>query len=122
MEMQLNNKLLAAVASAIVASVMASPAFSQQRHEVDLKALDAGKVLLTDAIKSAEQETGGKVASAEFGSRDDRAIYELDVAMMDGTTLSVEVDPQTGQLVKNSADTDQGEAEAEGPDDHEQED
>jgi uncharacterized membrane protein YkoI len=54
--------------------------------------------------------------SASFGSQDGTSVYEVNVAMNDGTFTSLEIDAQTGKVVQNRADVEQGEMEQDGTD------
>jgi len=60
--------------------------------------LEGAQTSLTEAIHSAESQTGGKVIDAETEGSGNKVHYELKVAMADGKTNEIKVDGATGQI------------------------
>ncbi|WP_145953459.1 PepSY domain-containing protein [Oceaniglobus indicus] len=54
---------------------------------------------IMDAITAAENQTGGKAMSADFDTDDTASgVYEVEIAMTDGTTKEVAVNPADGTV------------------------
>jgi len=53
---------------------------------------------LSSAIRSAEQQTGGKVIDAETEGSGSSIRYDLNVAMADGKTEKIKIDGSTGKV------------------------
>jgi uncharacterized membrane protein YkoI len=70
----------------------------------ELQAIQNAKLTIADAAKAAETETGGKAVDVSIGDENGTVAYQVDVALKDGTMQEVRVDPQTGQVLKVSAD------------------
>jgi len=65
---------------------------SDQQDKAEVQAFLKESASITDAIKAAESDTGGKAMSAEFDNEDSQTgSYEVEVAMTDGTTKTVAV-------------------------------
>ena len=90
-------------------AVLAKDSFDQQ-DKAEVQAFLKESASITDAIKAAESDTGGKAMSAEFDNEDSQTgSYEVEVAMTDGTTKTVAVgfDNGTAKVVAVQSD-DQG--------------
>lgn len=61
-------------------------------------------ISLTQAVTIAEQVTGGKSKEAEFDLEHGTAIYEVEIRMPDGSEIEVEVDAQSGAILKQKAE------------------
>jgi uncharacterized membrane protein YkoI len=71
----------------------------------EVQAFQAATMSLADAVKAAETDTSGKAMSAEFET-DDAAtgMYHVEVAMTDGTTKTVAVNPADGTVTAVAMD------------------
>lgn len=62
------------------------------------------KISMIQAINIAEQATGGKSAEAEFELEDGTAIYEVEIAMADGSEVEVTIDAQSGSILSQEVE------------------
>ena len=58
----------------------------------------AAEVSPADALALAEKETGGRVMELEFETEDGTSVYEIEVAMDDGSIRELLVDAATGEI------------------------
>ena len=82
---------------------------SKEKETQELKLFNAAKVSLIDAIKVAEQKTGGKAMEAEVNDDSDTIQFKIDV-LKDGKTHEVIVDGKTGSVLKVSLDDEANES------------
>lgn len=71
----------------------------------ELQAIQNAKLTIADAAKAAETETGGRAVDVSIEDENGQIAYQVEVALSDGTMQEVRIDPQTGQVLKVSADT-----------------
>ena len=71
----------------------------------ELQLFSQAKISLTDAIKAAEQKTGGKAFEAELNDESDIVQFEIEI-LKDGKIHDVLVDGKTGKVLKVSLDDD----------------
>lgn len=65
----------------------------------EVRAVAQAKVSMTDAIRTAEQQAGGRAVDASFDDESGHALYEVEV--LNGATVhNVYVDAQTGKVAK----------------------
>ena len=110
---------IAAVMLTLAMATDGSVALAAQQaghQDVDAGMLNGARISITEAIQAAEKATGGAVFNAAFTRRGDQAAYEVDLLMKDGTAVSVAIDAQTGAILKNEADMEQGESEEDASD------
>lgn len=92
------------IAPGAAAGATTALADSNQGDKAEVQAFQAAKGSITDAIKAAEQNTGGKAMSAEFDNEDMAAgLYDVEIAMADGTTRTVAVNPADGSVTACAA-------------------
>ncbi len=67
--------------------------------KAEVQAFMAAPMSIADAITAAESGTGGKAMSAEFDNEDiATGMYHVEVAMADGTTKEIGVNPADGSV------------------------
>ncbi|MEI6066457.1 MAG: PepSY domain-containing protein [Methylococcaceae bacterium] len=76
---------------------------SKEKETQELKLFKTAKISLIDAIKAAEQKTGGKTMEAEVKYESETIQFEIDV-LKDGKIHEVIVDGKTGNVLKVSLD------------------
>jgi uncharacterized membrane protein YkoI len=87
---------------AVMAALMVgcgSATASNAGHSQELELIKTSKIEVTDAIKSAQTKTPGRVIDTELRSKNGRTVWEVDVATADGKAAEVDVDAQTGQVL-----------------------
>ena len=82
---------------------------SKEKEIQELKLFNSAKISLIDAIKVAEQKTGGKAMEAEVNDDSDTIQFEIDV-LKDGKTHEVIVDGKTGSVLNVSLDDEANES------------
>jgi uncharacterized membrane protein YkoI len=86
----------AAIAGLFSTAMINNNAFAQRdlRSPEERRAAEDTNVGLTEAIRTAEQEAGGRAVEIDFEYEGRMTIYEIDV-LRDGRTYKVYVDTQT---------------------------
>lgn len=112
------NHILAAVtAAALLAGGAGAVAYASKGdndHISDAALLAKSKISIEQAIAAAQTSTGGKALAADLGDENGHVQFDVTVVQADNTTVKVVVDPQTGKVVRTTADTDrEGEHERE---------
>ncbi len=87
----------------------ATAAFAEQHvasnDTAEVQAFQAATMTLSDAVKAAESNTNGKAMTAEFETEDvATGMYHVEVAMADGTSKTVAVNPADGTVAAIAAD------------------
>ncbi len=104
MRNQSNTLLPAVLAATIMTCATAIPAHagdSKDKEAKELRLFSQAGISLSDAIKAAEQKTGGKAMEADID--DDSATVQFDVEIVkDGKIYEVKVDGKTGAVLKVS--------------------
>ena len=91
------------IASGVVASmVMATGASGIAAAQ---SATGAASLSMQNAIGIALDQVPGKVKEAELDRENGRQIYEIDIVTDDGRKMEVEVDANTGEVLKVEEDT-----------------
>ncbi len=107
-----HNKTLKVMLAMIIMTGMAANAAqageSKEKEVKELKLFNLAKITLTEAIKAAEQKTGGKAMEAEVDDDSDTVQFEVEV-LKDGKIHEVIVDGLTGKVLKVSLDDESGE-------------
>lgn len=80
---------------------MAQAAESKNEEAKELQLFSQAKISLQDAIKAAEQKTGGKAMEAELNDESDTVQFEIEV-LKEGKIHEVIVDGKTGEVLKVS--------------------
>lgn len=104
--------IIAWVGAGAAASAMAASEDEKADQAEKQEALASAKVSIADAIKAAEASAGGKVAEVEFDNDEGTAAYEVSVIMADGIKHEVQIDANSGEVMKtvvDDEDNDQGE-------------
>lgn len=71
----------------------------------EVEAFLASPMSIADAISAAETNTGGKAMSAEFDTEDMASgQFDVEVAMADGTTKEVVINPADGAVTPDMDD------------------
>ncbi len=95
-------KLLSAAIAALLitgAAGVALAATSKDDESQEARAVAQAKIGMTDAIRTAEQQAGGRAVDASFDDESGYGLYEIEV--LKGTTVNnVYVDSQTGKVTK----------------------
>jgi len=106
----MNNKhnkflttLLATVVVAGTAVNLAQASDSKEKDAKELQLFSQAKISLTEAIKAAEQKTGGKAMEAEIDDESGAVQFEIEVTK-DDKIHKVMVDGKTGNVLKVSLD------------------
>ena len=102
-----HNKILNAMFALVIitgtAANVAQAGESKDEEAKELKLFSQAKITLTEAIKAAEQKTGGKAMEAEVNDESDTVQFEIEV-LKDGKIHEVIVDGKTGHVLKVSLD------------------
>jgi len=85
------------IAGADVTITQASESKSDEAKELQL--FSQAKISLIEAIKAAEQKTGGKALEAELDEEAKSVQFEVEV-VKDGKVHEVKIDGKTGQVLK----------------------
>ncbi len=100
-----HNKILTAIlATVIVTGMVANVAQATDTKDKDAKELQLfsqAKISLSEAIKAAEQKTGGKAMEADINDESSTVQFEIEV-IKDGKVHNVLVDGKTGNVLKVS--------------------
>jgi uncharacterized membrane protein YkoI len=102
-----HNNILAAIVALVIASGMAANVAQasdlKDKDAKELQLFSQAKISLTEAIKAAEQKTGGKAMEAEIDDESGAVQFEIEVAK-DDKIHKVMVDGKTGNVLKVSLD------------------
>lgn len=74
---------------------------SKNKEAKELQLFSQASISLQDAIKAAEQKTGGKAMEAEINDESATAQFEIEI-LKDGKIHEVMVDGKTGKVLKVS--------------------
>lgn len=97
------------LAAALVASAVATGGYAyagtdtQAADQAEMQAALAAKVSITQAIQTAERQSGGKAMEAAFSDENDKQGYEVTTVAKDGTEQNLFVDAKTGKAVGAAA-------------------
>lgn len=100
--------MLAMIIMTGMAANAAQAGESKEKEAKELKLFNQAKITLTEAIKAAEQKTGGKAMEAEVDDESNTVQFEVEV-LKDGKIHEVIVDGFTGKVLKVSLDDESGE-------------
>jgi uncharacterized membrane protein YkoI len=106
-----HNKTLNVMFAMIIITGMAANAAqaeSKENEAKEIKLFNLAEITLTEAIKAAEQKTGGKAMEAEVDDESNTVQFEVEV-LKEGKILEVIVDGLTGKVLKVSLDNKSGE-------------
>jgi uncharacterized membrane protein YkoI len=102
-----HNKILTALFTMVImtstAANVAQAGESKEKEAKELKLFSHAKISLTEAIKAAEQKTGGKAMEASVDDESNAVQFEIEV-LKDGKIHEVMVDGKTGKVLKVSLD------------------
>ena len=108
-----HNKILKVMLAMVIitgtAANVAQAGESKEKEAKELKLFGQAKITLTEAIKAAEQKTGGKAMEAEVDDESNTVQFEIEV-LKDGKIHEVLVDGITGKVLKVSLDDESGES------------
>lgn len=104
-------KTLGAASLIALGAVGATAALADKHSDAgdkpEVQAFLAAPGSIADAVTAAEKDTGGKAMSVEFETDDTATgVYEVEVAMPDGTTKTVAVNPADGSVTAVAMDDD----------------
>jgi uncharacterized membrane protein YkoI len=102
MNKQYNTILTALFTLAIVAGTAANVAHASE-SKGELTLFSQAKISLIEAIKAAEQKTGGKALEAELDDGSSTIQFEIKI-LKDGKIYEVIIDGKTGNVLKVSLD------------------
>jgi uncharacterized membrane protein YkoI len=94
------------LATVVTTTMLSTALWADSDDATHSAAQQNAKISLVEAINIAEQATGGKSSEAEFEMEDGQAIYEVEVRMTDGTEIEVEIDAQSGTVLKQETEDD----------------
>lgn len=107
-----HNKILKAMLAMVMimgsAANVAQAGESKEKEAKEIKLFNQAKITLTEAIKAAEQKTGGKAMEAEVDDDSNTVQFEIEV-LKDGKIHEVMVDGISGKVLKVSLDDESGE-------------
>jgi uncharacterized membrane protein YkoI len=108
-----HNKILTALFTMVIMTVTAAnvvqAAESKDKEAKELKLFSQAKISLTEAIKAAEQKTGGKAMEAELDDESNKVQFEIEI-LKDGKIHKVMVDGEKGHVLKDSLDNESSES------------
>lgn len=87
---------------------VAQAAETQDKEAKELKLFSQATISLQDAIKAAEQKTGGKAMEAELDDESAAVQFEIEI-LKDGKVHEVIVDGKTGSVLKVSLEDESNE-------------
>ncbi|MFT4764448.1 MAG: hypothetical protein ACI9OH_001542 [Oleispira sp.] len=118
------NKIIATVVISGLTLVGASAAFAQTKRVStnDALAVTSAAITLEQAISIAHKTVGGTLAKAEFSTDDGNSVWELEVIDIDMQTFDVEIDADTGKVLKHEADKPDHEEDEDEDEDEDEED
>jgi len=87
---------------------LAQAAKSDNKEAKELQLFNQATISLQDAIKAAEQKTGGKAMEAELNDESVAVQFEIEI-LKDGKVHEVIVDGKTGKVLKVSLEDESGE-------------
>lgn len=93
--------LLATVIMAGTVVNLAQAGESKEKEAKEIQLFNQAKITLSEAIKAAEQKTGGKAMEAEVDDESDSVQFEIEI-LKDGKIHEVKVDGKTGKALKVS--------------------
>lgn len=92
------------IAAVVTGAVLSTNLWADSDDAKDSAAHQNAKISLSEAIHIAEQATGGKSTEAEFEMEHGKAIYEVEIRMADNREIEVEIDAQSGSILKQEAE------------------
>ena len=92
-----------ALTAAVTGAVYASGSGKDHADAREIAALAAAPVTLTQAIGTAEKESGGQALEAEAEREDGRLVYEV-TTLVDGKLYEFEIDPQSGAILEKEVE------------------
>jgi len=95
------------IAGTGITLTQASESKSDEAKELQL--FSQAKISLVDAIKVAEQKTGGKALEAELDDDAQAVQFEVEI-VKDGKVHEVKVDGKTGEVLKVALEEEAGES------------
>ena len=100
--MKTRNKITAALTAAALGIGIGSYAIAAHDGPITSKgaAANAATVSMSDAIRTAETEVGGKALEAEIDRKRGTYYYDVEILTPDGTKKEVRIDMKTGDVVK----------------------
>ncbi|MBL1262747.1 PepSY domain-containing protein [Candidatus Methylomicrobium oryzae] len=104
MNMKRNHLLISVTAAILAVAAIGAEAQAEDSRGEEAKELhlfNQAAISLSDAIKAAEQKTGGKVLEAELDDDSSTPQFEVEV-VKDGRIHEVLVDGKTGAVLKVS--------------------
>ena len=107
------NKILTALFTMVIMTVTAANLVqageSKEKEAIELKLFSQAKITLTEAIKAAEQKTGGKAMEAEVDDQSNTVQFEIEI-LKDGKIHEVMIDGITGKVLKVSLEDESNES------------
>jgi uncharacterized membrane protein YkoI len=85
-----------------MALVMVLPNASMAKEKASrdkIAMVNAAKVSIDQAIKTASEKVSGKVIEAELEKKHKKTVWEVDILTPDGTITEVHVDSDTGEII-----------------------
>ena len=95
----MTNKLITSgLIASLVLATAGTAAVAAQSEDV------TAAITEEQAIQFALAEVTGEVQEAELDSEDGKAVYEIEILTADGTEMEVEIDGDTGAVLKAEAE------------------
>lgn len=102
-----HNKFLMTLFATVImtgtAVNLAQAGETKEKEAKELRLFSQSKISLSEAIKAAEQKTGGKAMEAELDDESNTVQFEIEI-LKDGKVHEVKVDGKTGKVLKVSLD------------------
>jgi uncharacterized membrane protein YkoI len=100
--------IFAFVAAAILGAGVTNAALANKKFEdmAEHQAFLISTISLSDAIASAQTQTGARAIAAEFEDEDGTYIYEIELISANGDELEVHIDAITGEILPHEEDND----------------
>ncbi len=92
--------------SIIFSLILAAPAvaFANSHHQEEAEAIGQAKISLTEAVQTAESETGAKAVEVDFDKENNVWGYEVKT-LKPGTKYELFIDANTGKIISRKEES-----------------
>ena len=106
-----NKKMKKVLIPVLAVAVLAGGGFTIANAQGQAALAKQAKITQDEAINAALEKVPGTVEEVELEDEKGTIVYEIELVSTDGTEHEVEVDAQTGEVLKVEADDDENEEE-----------
>ena len=106
-----NKKMKKVLIPVLAVAVLAGGGFTIANAQGQAALAKQAKITQDEAINAALEKVPGTVGEVELEDEKGTIVYEIELVSTDGTEHEVEVDAQTGEVLKVEADDDENEEE-----------